>query len=218
MDLILATNNKNKVKEMKEILGDINGIDKILTLQDIGFDKDIKTGKRYIDNAILKVNAVREYLMTKYKQADYIVIGDDSGLEIEALGNVPGIYSHRFLGEDVSQEMKNRIIVHNIMNVVPNINRKASYKCYMALSFPLYGDEKIVYGCMNGYIGYEIDTVGKNGFGYDPIFYIDNVSAASMDHDLKLKISHRYKALNRAKARIEEFLELRESENNNYYE
>ena len=203
MKIILATNSKNKVREMKEILEGINGIDEILTMGEIGFTEEIKEdGETYAENAKIKVMAVKKYIAKMYPNwQEYIIIGDDSGLEIEALCGTPGIYSHRFLGVDTGQDIKNQKIV-DLLNGLP---KDAHYICFIVLYFPLRIE--VSFSVMEGYIGNMVDRDGKNGFGYDPIFYVDGVSCASMDHETKLKLSHRYNALKGAREQIERYIE-----------
>ena len=191
MKIILATNSKNKVREMKEILEGIEGIDEILTMGEIGFTEEIEEdGESYAENAKIKVMAVAKYIAKNVSNwREYIIIGDDSGLEIKALCDAPGIYSHRFLGVDTDQDIKNQKIV-DLLNGLP---KDARYICFIVLLFPLRIE--VSFSFMEGYIGNMVDRDGKNGFGYDPIFYVDGVSCASMDHKTKLKLNHRYNAL-----------------------
>lgn len=204
MKIILATNSKNKVREMKEILEGINGIDEILTMGEIGFTEEIKEdGETYADNARIKAMAVKEYIAKNaYNWQEYIIIGYDSGLEIEALCGAPGIYSHRFLGVNTDQDIKNQKIV-DLLNGL--CIKDACYKCFIVVYFPLC--IKDIFSFMPGYIGDTVDRDGKNGFGYDPVFYVDGVSCASMDHETKLKLGHRYNALKEARRQIEKYIE-----------
>lgn len=205
MKIVLATNSKNKVREMKEILEGINGIDEILTMAEIGFKDEIKEdGENYADNARIKAMTVRKYICKNIPNwQEYIIIADDSGLEIEALCWAPGIYSHRFLGIDADQDTKNQKIV-DLLNGLSA--RNACYKCFMMIYFPSYIEYS--FSVMQGYIGNVVDRDGKNGFGYDPIFYVDGVSCASMDHETKLKLNHRYNALKGARKQIEKYIEI----------
>lgn len=196
MKIILATNSKGKVREMKEILEGIDGIDEILTMEEIGFTEDInESGCDYRSNAMIKAMTVKEFVDKHIKNPyDYIILGDDSGFEIKALGGAPGMYSHRFLGEETDQNIKNQKIVDLFKDLPSDVSRDARYVCYMCI---LFNEHSAVHqvSSMYGYVGDEVDKDGKNGFAYDPVFYVNGVSCASMDHETKLKLSHRYKAL-----------------------
>lgn len=209
MKIILATNSKNKVREMKEILEGINGIDEILTMREIGFTEDInESGYAYRSNAMIKAITVKEFVDKHIQNpSDYIILGDDSGFEIKALGGAPGIYSHRFLGEETDQNIKNQKIVDLFKNLPSDVSRDARYVCYICILFNKHNAVQEV-SFMYGYVGDEVDKDGKNGFGYDPIFYVNGVSCASMDHETKLELSHRYKALKAIRQNIESIISI----------
>lgn len=127
------------------------------------------------------------------KLTDAVVVADDSGLVVDALNGEPGIYSARYLGEDTPYEIKNQKIIERLSDV-PKEKRTARFVCAMAAVLP-DGEEISVTGVMEGYIGYE--AAGENGFGYDPIFYVDQygTSTANITPEQKNEISHRGKAL-----------------------
>ena len=123
-----------------------------------------------------------------------MVLADDSGLEIDCLNKEPGVYSARYLGEDTPYEVKNQMILDRLKDV-PKEERTARFVCSMALAEA--GKETVTtYGTIEGYIGYQSE--GTNGFGYDPIFFVDilGTSTANISAEEKNKISHRAKALN----------------------
>ena len=122
-----------------------------------------------------------------------IVIADDSGLEIDALGGQPGIYSARYLGEDTSYDIKNAELIKRLEGVADE-KRTARFVCAMAAVMPS-GEKIATKGVMEGRIGYEI--VGENGFGYDPIFEVNGygITMAEMSEEEKNAISHRANAL-----------------------
>lgn len=185
MKIIMATTNKNKVREISEML---QGTDiSIVSLAECGIDIDIEeNGETFAENALIKARAISE--ITKE-----IVLADDSGLVIDALNGEPGVHSSRFMGEDTSYEIKNNAIL-DMLKDVPEEKRGARFVCSMALVYP-DGTEKTVDGVFEGRIGYEI--AGTNGFGYDPIFYVPekSMTSAELSPEEKNEMSHRGKAL-----------------------
>lgn len=184
--VIFATKNKNKMKEIREILA---GKDyEILSMEEAGIDIDVvEDGSTFEENALIKSRAIRDYVK------DAIVLSDDSGLEIDYLNGAPGIYSARFEGEDTPYSVKNQIIL-NKLEGVPDEDRTARFVCAVAAAFP-DGTEQVVRGTIEGMIGYE--SAGANGFGYDPIFFVPEYrcTTAEMTAEQKNEISHRGKAL-----------------------
>lgn len=184
--VIFATKNKNKMKEIREILA---GKDyEILSMEEAGIDIDVvEDGTTFEENALIKSRAIRDYAK------DAIVLSDDSGLEIDYLNGAPGIYSARFEGEDTPYSVKNQIIL-NKLEGVPDEDRTARFVCAVAAAFP-DGTEQVVRGTIEGMIGYE--SMGENGFGYDPIFFVPEYrcTTAEMTAEQKNEISHRGKAL-----------------------
>ena len=190
--IIFATGNKNKMKEIREIYGDLDY--EILSIKEAGIDVDIvEDGKTFEDNALIKASAIA-------KQCDAIVFADDSGLEIDYLNKEPGVYSARYMGEDTSYDIKNANLIGRLEGV-PKEQRTARFVCAIAAVFP-DGSHKVVRGTIEGYIGYE--PAGENGFGYDPIFYVDSYgcSTAELPPEEKNKISHRGKALRMMKEEL----------------
>lgn len=187
MKLILATQNKNKVIELKRLLSDYPHYE-VLSLSDINIVDDIEeTGTTFESNAKLKA-------MYIHKLTGYACIADDSGIEIEALNNEPGVYSARYLGENTSYEIKNKSILDRLEN---SSNRNARFVSVVCL---ILSDQEIhtFEGIMPGSIGFE--PRGNNGFGYDPIFVPKGyeLSYAEMDIDTKNQLSHRGQALRKA--------------------
>lgn len=189
--IIFATGNKNKVKEIHEILSDLDF--EIETMKDVGIDIDIvEDGKTFRENSMIKAKSVFEALPEKLKGNVY-VMADDSGLSIDYLNGEPGIYSARYLGEDTSYDVKNQNLLTR-MEGVEKEKRTARFACAISCICP-DGEEKSVEGTIEGYIGYE--AAGENGFGYDPIFYVEEYgcTTAEMTAEQKNAISHRGKAL-----------------------
>lgn len=183
--IIFATNNKDKMKEVKAILSDLDY--QIVSLEEAGISVElIEDGNTFEENAIIKAKTIMEF-------TGEIVMADDSGIEIDAFDKQPGIYSARFLGEDTPYDEKNNYILDKMKDVGWD-DRTARFICAIACVFP---DGRIITrrGVMEGFIGYEIK--GNNGFGYDPIFWLSEfkVSSAELTPAQKNQISHRGKAL-----------------------
>ena len=183
--VIFATGNEGKMKEIREILGDLDI--QLLSLKDAGIQADIEeNGNSFEENAEIKAKAIRDL-------TGEIVLADDSGLEIDYLNKEPGIYSARYMGEDTSYHIKNANLIERL-NGVPDEKRTARFVCAIAAAFP-DGTVRTVRAAMEGRIGYE--EKGENGFGYDPIFYLPEYGcpSAELSMEEKNKISHRGKAL-----------------------
>lgn len=187
--IIFATANQGKMKEIREILNDLNI--QVLSLKDAGIDVDIvEDGATFEENAVIKAKTIMEL-------TGEAVLADDSGLEIDYLNKEPGIYSARYMGEDTSYRVKNANLISRLEGV-PDEQRTARFVCAIAAAFP---DGRVVttYGTVEGIIGYE--EHGNNGFGYDPIFYLPKYqkSMAELTSEKKNAISHRGRALSEMK-------------------
>ncbi|MDY5956667.1 MAG: XTP/dITP diphosphatase [Frisingicoccus sp.] len=183
--IIFATSNQNKMKEIREILNDIDV--EILSMKEAGIDADIiEDGKTFEENALIKARAIRDL-------SGCIVLADDSGLEVDALNKEPGIYSARYMGEDTSYDLKNANIIERLKGLSGE-ERSARFVCAIAAAFP-DGSEETCIGTIEGQIGYE--PAGENGFGYDPIFFVPEYgcTTAQLSPEEKNEISHRGKAL-----------------------
>ena len=181
--IILASNNKDKVKEVKEILKGYN----VISLKDAGIDLDVEeNGTTFEENALIKARTV-------CKLTGQLTMADDSGLEIDYLNKEPGVYSARYMGHDTSYDIKNAKILE-MLEGVPEEKRTARFVCSIAVAFP-DRDTVVVRDTIEGIIGYE--SAGENGFGYDPIFYVPELkkTTAQLSMEEKNKISHRGKAL-----------------------
>ncbi len=191
--IVLATNNQHKIEEIKNILKD-PGIE-ILTLKDFpGFPLVEETGKSLEENAILKARAIYRFTRTPS-------LADDSGLEVDALNGAPGVLSSRFAGEHCSYDDNNKKLLR-MMAKVPPEKRGAEFVCVVAL---IKDPNHIatVRGKVRGFIGSK--EIGKNGFGYDPVFYLPHLSKtfAQLSLGEKNKISHRALAFAKAKELIQ---------------
>ena len=183
--IVFATGNANKMKEIRENLSGL-GME-ILSMKEAGICVDIEEdGTTFEENAMIKARAVAAV-------TDDIILADDSGLEIDYLNKEPGIYSARYMGEDTPYEIKNRALLERLHGV-PKEKRTARFVCAIAAVLP-DKREYTVRGTIEGYIGEE--PAGENGFGYDPIFYVEEFgcSTAELTAEKKNELSHRGKAL-----------------------
>lgn len=184
--IVLATSNKHKLKEYKEIIKNYD----ILTLDDIGYDFDIEeNGTTFEENALIKVKTIHDYL--KDNNLDYIVIGEDSGLCVESLNGDPGIYSARYAGEH-GNNRKNR---DKLQQELIGKDRKAYFNCVIAIMYP-DGEYKFFNGKTYGRISKE--ELGNKDFGYDCIFYSEelNKTFGEATEEEKNSVSHRGRAIN----------------------
>jgi len=190
--IIFATNNQGKMKEVKEILSDLDV--EVMSLKEAGIFIDItEDGTTFEENAIIKAKAIHEL-------AGGLILADDSGLEVDNLSKEPGVYSARYMGEDTSYKIKNQNILDRLEGV-PDEKRTARFVCAIAAVLP-DGEVITTTGSMEGRIGYK--ESGENGFGYDPIFYLPEYSCSTADlsMELKNKLSHRGIALNKMKEEL----------------
>ena len=190
----------------------------VLSMKEAGIDPDIEeNGNSFEENALIKARAV-----AACAGPGDIVLADDSGLEIDYLNGEPGIYSARYMGEDTSYRIKNANLIERLSGV-PKERRTARFVCAIAAVLPPCGpgaaapegpgagrtgktQEFVVRGTVEGYIGWE--ERGTNGFGYDPIFYVEEYgcSTAELDSETKNRISHRGNALRLCEERLRELL------------
>lgn len=201
MKIVLATNNKHKIEEIRDILSDPEF--EILTLNDFpDFPKIEETGKTLEENAILKAKAIYRFAsLTTSQFTKLISLADDSGLEVDALDGAPGVFSSRFAGEHCSYK-DNNVKLLSLMKNVPWEKRGATFVCVVAIAKDL-DNIKTVRGEVRGIIAYKEE--GENGFGYDPVFYLPELSKtfAQLSFKEKNKISHRALAFRKAKELIQ---------------
>ena len=205
MRIIFATGNKGKLREIDDILKDLSI--PIVSMKDAGITSEPdETGVTFEENAIIKAKHAADVL----KEKDAIYMADDSGLEVDALGGEPGVYSARYMGEDTPYTVKNKNTIDRL-DGVENDKRTARFVCAIAAVLP-DGEVVTTRGTIEGKIGYE--ERGTNGFGYDPIFYLPDmsVSTAELSPDEKNRISHRGRALEAMKIRLKEILKQQERE------
>lgn len=200
--LIIASNNQHKIIEIKEILKDYNF--DIRSLKECNIDVDIdENGDTFKENAMIKAEGIYEILKEK-KEKDFIVMSDDSGLEVDYLNGEPGVYSARYAGEHGNSELNNEKLLKNL-NGVEWSKRTARFKASIALINDK--EEKLVVeGQCDGIITESYG--GNSGFGYDPIFYIEESKKtfAQMSTEEKNLISHRGRALEKVKEVINKLI------------
>jgi XTP/dITP diphosphohydrolase len=196
--LILATNNKDKIFEISRIL---EGLDiEILSAGDFNDFPDVEeTGETLAENAILKAGAV-------YKKYGLPCVADDTGLEVEYLGGAPGVMSARFAGEGCSYDDNNAKLL-KLLQGVPSEKRRAKFKTVIAFA-DIEGKIHTVEGILEGIIAE--DRKGRYGFGYDPVFMVPErgVRLAELAPEEKNRISHRGRALEKIRPIILEAFEI----------
>lgn len=183
MKLIIASNNKHKIYEIKKILGD--KFDQILSAREAGIDHEtVEDGSTFLENAAKKAREISEI-------SGQCALADDSGICVDLLGGAPGIYSARYSGEHGNDEENNRLILKNLGD---SEERGAHYVCAMVLAYP-DGSQVSAEGYMYGSITKE--PRGNAGFGYDPLFVPvgESRTVAEMTDEEKNAISHRANAL-----------------------
>lgn len=191
--IIFATGNEGKMREIRNVMNDVE----VLSMKEAGIDVEItEDGATFEENAIIKAKAVAAAPQAKAAA----VLADDSGLEVDYLNKEPGVYSARYMGEETSYRIKNQNIIQRLEGV-PREKRTARFVCAIAAVLP-DGEVLVTRETIEGYIGWE--EAGSNGFGYDPIFYVDeyNCSTAELSLEVKNKLSHRGKALRAMKAKL----------------
>ena len=196
--IIFATGNKGKIREIKEIVKDSDHKDRIEVLSmreaDVEAEPD-ENGADFEDNALIKARAVYNLLQSRPVPEDTvrIVMSDDSGLVIDALGGAPGVHSARYMGYDTDYRLRMEHILE-LMKNIPEEQRSARFVAAVAAVLP-DGQSRVVRGAMEGRIGHSI--AGENGFGYDPFFYLPQygMTSAEISPEEKNKISHRGQAL-----------------------
>lgn len=183
MKLVIATKNKGKVREIKEILAGTPW--DIVSMEEAGISLDVEeTADTFEGNALLKARAVM-------RLCGEVTVADDSGLCVDALGGAPGVYSARYAGENATDLENNLKLLRAMGNTE---NRKAKFVCAIAVAHPA-GGEKTLRGEFHGEIAHEMR--GTGGFGYDVLFYLPEykMTSAQLEPQVKNQISHRAAAL-----------------------
>jgi len=191
--LLLATSNPHKLEEFRTIFSDVPL--RLLSLNDVQLNVDVEeTGNTFAENAELKGRA--------YAQMSHMLtLADDSGLEIDALGGVPGVHSARYLGRETSYEERFRVILEQLKGL-PLEQRSARFRCVIAVT-STSGKIHVVEGIVEGVIAES--PRGTHGFGYDPIFFLPELGKtfAELEPVVKNRISHRARAAQSARKLLE---------------
>lgn len=195
--LIIASNNAHKVKEIKAILSEFPV--EVVSLKEAGIDVDVvEDGNTFMENAYKKAYEIFEIAKNS------MVLSDDSGLMVEALGGAPGVYSARFAGEH-GNDAKNNEKLLELMKGKPFEERKAKFVSAIVL---VIDEERIikVQGEIEGYIKEELS--GSRGFGYDPLFLVPeyNKTFGELSEEEKNKISHRARALEKLREELKKVI------------
>lgn len=201
--LVLATNNKNKVKEIREILHGLKL--EIVTLEEVGINVDVEeNGQSFIENALIKAREIARLLRENGNES-FIVMADDSGLEVPYLNGEPGIYSARYAGIHGDDSANNEKLLSKLKGVEIE-NRAAFFVCAIAL-IDFNGIEKCIEGNVEGKILEE--GRGCGGFGYDPLFFYEpfNRTFGELISEEKNTVSHRAMALKKLKTDILDLVE-----------
>ncbi len=196
--LIIASNNKKKIKELKAIVENLGWDVKSLADENIDIEVE-EDGLTFEANAEKKAREIYDFLI-KRGDKNFAVLSDDSGLEVDYLNGAPGVYSARYAGEHGNDAANNKKLLEELKNVKGK-DRRGRFICAIAL-IDTNGNSNIVRGTVEGLIKEELN--GEGGFGYDPLFYYEpaNMTFAELEASEKNKISHRANALKK----IEEYL------------
>ena len=202
--IVLASRNPKKIIELKKCLAESAVEAEVLSLDDIGYhDEIIEDGTTFEENSLIKASVPAKL--------GYIGVADDSGLSVDALGGAPGVYSARYGGEDGNDE-KNKAKLLSEMANVPDGKRGAHFVTVVTCAFP-DGSYFQTRGTCEGEILRA--EVGKDGFGYDPLFFFPpyDKSFAQISREEKNAVSHRGKAMRAFADKFAEYLKKRENEN-----
>ncbi|MFQ5866615.1 MAG: XTP/dITP diphosphatase [bacterium] len=196
LEIVLATRNRDKIREIKKILHGINA--RFLSLDDFSGCPEVVE-----DGETLEANAKKKALVVS-QDTKKVSLAEDSGLEVEALGGAPGIRSARFAGDNVTHEDNNRKLL-NLMEKLPLEERRAKFRCVAALGKP-DGGVVTCEGVCEGIIAFEMK--GESGFGYDPLFLLPSYGKtfAELGQEVKNRISHRAQALGKIKEIIDNWI------------
>ena len=193
MKLVLASRNRKKIKELETFLSEISSDITVLSLDDIGFhDEIVEDGATFAENSRIKASVPAGL--------GYIGVADDSGLEVDALGGEPGVYSARYSGEGANDEKNNKKLLAALAGV-PDEKRTARFRTVVTCIFP-DGDEIQAEGVCEGRI---LESPrGQDGFGYDPLFWYEPLGKtfAELTPDEKNAVSHRGRAMREFAAKL----------------
>ena len=185
--IVIATLNDHKAREIKSLIG---GRYNVLTQDYFSIPSIPETGETFEENALIKANHVAE-------KTDLLTLADDSGLEVDLLNGEPGIYSARYAGPNATDDENNQKLIKELERYKGK-KMTARFHSVIAIVEPSQNKRRIFHGTWEGRI--KLDQKGKNGFGYDPLFYIDDLgaTAAELTDSQKNKLSHRARAMTEA--------------------
>ena len=185
--IVIATLNDHKAREIKSLIG---GRYNVLTQDYFSIPSIPETGETFEENALIKANHVAE-------KTDLLTLADDSGLEVDLLNGEPGIYSARYAGPNATDDENNQKLIKELERYKGK-KMTARFHSVIAIVEPSENKRRIFHGTWEGRI--KLDQKGKNGFGYDPLFYIDDLgaTAAELTESQKNKLSHRARAMTEA--------------------
>jgi len=189
MEIVIASKNKGKIEEIKKILADLEI--EFFSLNDYPQLPTInEDGETFEENAVKKAKIISDLTQK-------ITLADDSGLEVDYLGGFPAVKSARFGGDRITDTERNQKLLELLKDVSIS-KRKARFKCVVAIAIP-HGEVTTVFGECEGMIN--LEAIGNQGFGYDPIFIPKGYTQTfgELDNQIKNRISHRFKALSKAK-------------------
>jgi len=192
--LLLATNNRAKVREYTKLLQGIPY--QIASLDDVNISEQVEeTGASFEENAVLKAKWYSE-------KSGLITMADDSGLEVDALGGEPGVHSARYAGKGASDKERINFLLNKLVEV-PWEKRQAKFRCVIAIAYPNC-KVQVCQGQCDGILTFK--PLGHNGFGYDPIFYLPhlNKTMAELSISEKNALSHRGKAAVEARKMLQQ--------------
>ncbi len=185
-EIVIASNNQGKLKEFIQLFSDLPY--KAIAQSDFGVTSVEETGLSFVENAIIKARHACQ-------QTQLPSIADDSGISVDALRGAPGIYSARYAGEECDDNANNALLLENL-KATPELQRTARFHC--ALAFLRYAEDPCPIICQASWEGQILlEAQGKNGFGYDPLFYLplSGCSSAELEPEQKNRISHRGQAM-----------------------
>jgi XTP/dITP diphosphohydrolase len=186
--ILIATTNPGKLREYRRLFEDVPGA-KVVSPNDLEVWVEVaETGDTFEENALLKARALYNSLPAEARSEAIWVLGDDSGLEVDAMGGAPGVHSNRWAGPHTTAQQRNEALLARL-DGVPDEQRTARFKCVIALISPS-GQEYILDGAVEGRIAHE--PRGDGGFGYDPLFVLlDGRRMSELSPDEKNRVSHR---------------------------
>ena len=184
--IVIATMNDHKASEIRSLIGDHY---EVMTQSEFSIPSVPEIGKTFEENALIKANEVSQ-------KTGLLTLADDSGLEVDLLQGSPGVYSARYAGPNATDAENNKKLLMELVNFKDK-RITARFQSVIALVDPLDGSKNLFHGTWEGKIIFK--PRGKNGFGYDPLFYIENLksTAAELKQDEKNKLSHRARAMSK---------------------